>query len=157
VILVTVGSSLPFDELVEAIDRFVENGSIADRVTCQIGHGKYLPRHCEYFRFTPNLDPYIKSAGVVIGHGGTGTVSELLADGKSFVAVPNPHVQDDHQAVFLERLSRVVPLLWTRDLADLPRLVGQARQFRLAARRGENLTDDLRAYLLHGAAESRTS
>jgi UDP-N-acetylglucosamine transferase subunit ALG13 len=148
VILVTVGSSLPFDDLVEAVDRYVAQGVIRDSVTCQIGHGRYVPRHCEHFRFVPNLDEWIQRAAVVIGHGGTGTVAGMLAQGKPFVAVPNPHVQDDHQAVFLERLSRAVALLWTRDLAELPRLISAAPDFRFGARQGERLVEDLTAYLL---------
>jgi UDP-N-acetylglucosamine transferase subunit ALG13 len=146
-IFVTVGSSLPFDDLVMAIDSHVEQGLITDPVVCQIGHGAYIPRHCEYFRFAPGLDEWIKKATVVVGHGGTGTVSGMLAERKPFVAVPNPNVQDDHQAQFLERLSQLVPILWTRDLAQLPRLIAQAPDFRLEVRKGERLCGDLRSYL----------
>lgn len=146
-IFVTVGSSLPFDDLVKAIDQCVEQGVITDEVVCQIGHGKYLPRHCQYFRFAPGLEDWLKKATMVIGHGGTGTVSGMLAEGKPFVAVPNPYVQDDHQAAFLERLSQSVNFLWTRDLKELPKLIAEAPRFRTGARQGEKLTDDLRDYL----------
>lgn len=148
-ILVTVGSSLPFDDLVEAVDRFVKMGDIQDAVVCQIGRGNYVPTSCEYFRFAPSLEEWVRKASVVIGHGGTGTVSEMLAERKPFVAVPNPGVQDDHQAVFLEHLSQCTALLWTRDLNELPHLVARAPAFHYGSKPGQRLADEIRRYVLN--------
>jgi UDP-N-acetylglucosamine transferase subunit ALG13 len=147
VIFVTVGSSLPFDALIEAVDRFAGEGRITGQVTCQIGHGTYRPRNCDYFAFTPDFDEWVRKASLVIGHGGTGTVSTMLLEGKPFIAVPNPNVADDHQRVFLERLNRAVSFLWTTDLSALPELIRAARNFVPTAARGERLIDDLRTYL----------
>lgn len=151
-IFVTVGSSLPFDALVEAVDRFVGEGRIKGPVVCQIGHGTYVPRNCEHFAFTPHFDHWIQKASLVIGHGGTGTVSTLLSEGKPFIAVPNPAVADDHQRVFLERLSRAVNFLWTTDLTALPDLIEAAATFVPSGAKGEKLVHDLRDYLLLGRA-----
>jgi UDP-N-acetylglucosamine transferase subunit ALG13 len=147
VIFVTVGSSLPFDALVEAVDGFVQQGKIKGPVTCQIGHGTYVPRNCEYFAFTPAFDEWVQKASLVIGHGGTGTVSTMLSEGKPFIAVPNPGVADDHQKMFLERLSRAVSFIWTTDLSKLPELIETAATFVPTAVKGERLADDLRRFL----------
>lgn len=146
-IFVTVGSSLPYDELVRRVDQLVADGVIEEPVICQIGDGKYEPRHCEHFRFKPSLEDDIERASLVIGHGGTGTVTGLLASGKPFVAVPNPFVVHNHQEQFLARLSKDVSFLWTKDLSDLPRLISEARTFTLRVASGERLTDDLRRFL----------
>ncbi len=148
VIFVTVGTTLPFDELVEAVDKLVADGVIKEPVVCQIGHGQYVPKKCEFFRFKPTLDDDIARASLVIGHGGTGTVTGLLASGKAFLAVANPLGVHDHQRQFLARLSRAMQSLWTADLSELPRLIERARTFRPQAVSGERLTDDLKRFLL---------
>lgn len=149
-IFVTVGTTLTFDGLVQAIDALVEHGEISEQVVCQIGNGDYVPQHCEHFRFVRNPDDYIERASLIIGHGGTGTVTGLLASGKPFIAVANPLGAGNHQAQFLERLNQLASFLWTDDLARLPDLIRQARSFVPQAATGRRLTDDLRAYLRGG-------
>lgn len=146
-IFVTVGTTLPFDALVQAVDALVAGQVITDPVVCQIGHGDYLPQHCEHFRFQPNIDEYIAQASLVIGHGGTGTVTGLLASGKPFVAVANPLGADNHQAQFLERLAHLAPFLWTADLARLPALIAQAPHFVSNRQANEHLATDLSDFL----------
>jgi beta-1,4-N-acetylglucosaminyltransferase len=150
VILVTVGTTMPFDELIEAMDRLTAQGSLLEPVVCQIGNGRYEPGHCEYFRFKPSLAALTREASLVIGHGGTGTVLSLLAERKPFIAVVNPRGANDHQGQFLERLSRVVSILWTRDFGDLPALIERAREFKVEAMIQECLADDLRKFLQEG-------
>jgi UDP-N-acetylglucosamine transferase subunit ALG13 len=147
VIFVTVGTTLPFDELVQVVDRLVERAQLAEPVVCQIGHGTYLPKHCDHFRFTPNIEEWLDKASVVVGHGGTGTVSSLLARGRPFVAVSNPNAADDHQAQFLTRLSQHVSLLWTKDLNELPALIERAPSFQIQSVKGQHLAADLKAFL----------
>ncbi|MCK4622629.1 MAG: hypothetical protein KAT62_10515 [Desulfuromonadales bacterium] len=146
-ILVTVGTTLTFDDLIMAVDQMVTDGQMDGPVVCQIGNGSYVPQHCEYFRFKPNLDELIQNASVVIGHGGTGTVLGLLAEKKKFIAVANPLGAHDHQAQFLERLSRAVSILWTRDLKELPALIRKAEEYEVRPVTGMRLAEDLRAYL----------
>jgi beta-1,4-N-acetylglucosaminyltransferase len=148
VIFVTVGTTLPFDDLVRAVDRLAAQGALAEPVLCQIGHGQYVPGHCEHFRFKPNLDEETGRASLVIGHGGTGTVTGLLSSGKPFIAVANPLGAHDHQRQFLARLCKVVDFLWTADLSELPALIERARSFRPQSATAERLTEDLKRYLL---------
>lgn len=146
-IFVTAGTTLPFDPLVQAVDEMVATRVIADQVICQIGHGTYQPSHCEYFRFKPSLDEYIGRASLIIGHGGTGTVTGLLASGKPFIAVANPLGADNHQVQFLQRLSQLMPFLWTADLAELPGLIIQAPSFVTRRDISEHLAGDLCAFI----------
>lgn len=147
VIFVTVGTTLHFDSLVQFVDELVECGELTEQVICQIGNGAYVPKHCEYFRFMPDLDVYIASASLIIGHGGTGTVTGLLASGKPFIAVANPLGAGNHQAQFLERLNEHVSFLWTADLERLPDLIGKVGSFVPCATKGACLADNLRAFL----------
>ena len=146
-ILVTVGTTLPFDALIKTVDSLVEAGKIKDRIVCQIGHGSYVPIHCEYFKFQPSLDDCIEEASLVIGHGGTGTVFSALSAGKPFVAVANPAMANNHQAEFLARLSRIVSIVWTNDLNELSNLIQTASSNKIETIKGQRLVDDLRAFL----------
>lgn len=125
-ILVTVGTTIPFDPLIEKIDELCSSGRLTEPAFCQIGNGEYEPQSCEWTRFLPNLDDHIENASVVIGHGGTGTTLELLVQGKKFVSVANPLAADAHQEKFLERLAREVEIIWTKNLDDLESLIQQA-------------------------------
>lgn len=147
-IFVTVGTTLPFDDLVRAVDAMAGAGSLDEPVTCQIGRGEYVPVHCEHYRFSRTIEEDIGRASLVIGHGGTGTVTGLLTAGRKFIAVANPLGAHDHQRQFLERLSRTASFLWTADLSELPALVEKAREFSPTSHLTERLTDDLLSYLL---------
>ena len=135
-ILVTVGTTIPFDPLVEKIDGLCGAGALSEQVFCQIGNGEYTPLNCEWVRFLPSIDNYIEKASVVIGHGGTGTTLELLVQGKKFVSVANPLAADAHQEKFLERLAHEVEIIWTKDLDNLEELIERARNL---GRRDSNL------------------
>ena len=60
---------------------------------------------------------------MVISHGGTGSVLHCMARQKPFIACANPKADGDHQAEFLERLSRVQPIIWTRSIDDIEDLL----------------------------------
>jgi beta-1,4-N-acetylglucosaminyltransferase len=130
-IFVTVGTTLPFDELIETMDALVRRGNIAEQVVCQIGVGRYRPKRCEFFAFRPTLAPWYEEASLVVAHGGTGTVLELLRMKKPFVAVANPRAADNHQAQFLAKLESLGSVLWCRDLDRLHQDIQRARTYRL--------------------------
>lgn len=146
-IFVTVGTTLSFDGLIEAVDAFVCEGAIASPVICQIGNGAYAPRNCEFFRFRPSIEELMMKASVVICHGGTGTVLGLLAMGKPFIAVANRSGADDHQAQFLARLEKEIPVLWTADLRELPALVKKAGEVRAGAVKDGRLSAEIKRYI----------
>lgn len=142
-ILVTVGTTLAFDGLIEFIDGMAGRGELPEPVLCQIGLGTYEPRHCQWFRFKPDLADDLDAASFVIGHGGTGTVTGLLRLGKPFVAVANPIAAGDHQRDFLKKLSTTQPLVWTDRLEDLPSRIQEARGVERQYEAGPTLVDDL--------------
>ncbi|RLC80728.1 MAG: hypothetical protein DRJ03_21120 [Chloroflexi bacterium] len=119
-IFVTVGTS-DFDQLVKKIDELAL--TLQDQVVVQIGHGKYIPRNCEYFRFTPSLDPYYNKADIIVAQGGLGTTMEVLRKGKKLISVENTTCIDSHQTDILDVLSAEGHLIWCRDLEDLSSLL----------------------------------
>ncbi len=123
-IFVTVGTT-EFDQLVEAADRLA--ATIAEEMVIQIGRGHYEPRHAAWLRFAESLAPYYDRASLVIGHGGFGTVTEVLRRGLRFVGVSNPDRYDKHQDQILQAFAEAGHLVWCRNLAELPAAVEQAR------------------------------
>jgi beta-1,4-N-acetylglucosaminyltransferase len=103
-IFVTVGTT-HFDDLVREVDRLCAAGAIADRVSMQIGSGKYVPRNAGWVRYLDNLREMEQQADLVICHGGVGSLFELLDLKKNFIAVPNRQLPDDHQAQLLRALE----------------------------------------------------
>lgn len=145
-IVVTVGTTMAFDKLIRKVDELVADGTLSERVICQIGTGTYEPRNCEFFHFRPTLDDLFAAADLVITHGGA-TVISLLVAHKRFVAVPNDIATDQHQLHFLERMARQTPLHWTRDLSQLASVIDRARAQEPQFDRMSSIADDLRVYL----------
>jgi UDP-N-acetylglucosamine transferase subunit ALG13 len=96
VIFVTVGTTMPFDELLEEVDRLVAEEAFGERVMCQGGQSRYRMAHGEQFVARPSIADLIAESSMVITHGGA-TVVQLLIAHKPFIAFPNPRGAGDHQ------------------------------------------------------------
>lgn len=125
-IFVTVGTG-KFDQLVKAIDQFIEQGKIKDNLTIQIGSGDYIPKFCNYFRFAPSLDQYYQKADLIIAHGGAGITYETLAKNKKLLSIANLDRTDVHQEEILKALSQNNYILWCKNLNTLPALIKKAK------------------------------
>lgn len=135
-VFVTVGThEQPFDRLVSAADGLVEDGTLQEGVFVQTGYCTYEPKHCEWKRFVPasEMQERMKTADVVVTHGGPSSFIEAMVAGKVPVVVPRSskygeHV-NDHQEAFVrivaERLGGIVPVY---DVADLGPAIDKARR-----------------------------
>ncbi len=127
-ILVTVGTTMPFDELLAEVDRLAASGFFGDEVVCQSGQSRIVMAHCKQFvgmemgAFAKLID----ASALVISHGGA-TVVQLLLARKPFVAFPNPRGAGDHQTSFLQGTASVADISWSPHVAALAALV-QERQ-----------------------------
>lgn len=126
-IFITVGTTLPFDELLAEADRLAASGVITEPLVCQGGTSLYRMLHGEQFVGAPSLDGYYEQASLVVCHGGGGTVLELLISGKPFVAFPNTRGAGDHQSSFLRQVSKIADISWSSAVSDLQRLIEERR------------------------------
>jgi UDP-N-acetylglucosamine transferase subunit ALG13 len=127
VILLTVGTTMPFDELLAEADRVAGEGRFGDEeLVCQSGHSTYRVRNGRQFVGLPSLRDLIEASSLVITHGGS-TVIQLLLARKPFVAFPNPRGAGDHQTSFLQELASACDISWSPDVADLERLIVERR------------------------------
>jgi UDP-N-acetylglucosamine transferase subunit ALG13 len=101
VIFVTVGTQLPFDRLVRAVDRWAGANPDAE-VRAQIGlvsSEGYTPRHMES---TPTLDPQhferlFNSARLVVAHAGTGSLLQASTNSIPILIMPRRAEFGEHR------------------------------------------------------------
>jgi len=118
-IFVVVGNG-KFDPLIKKIDQLKEKGKIKEKVIAQIGHGTYLPKYCQWFKFETPLDKYYQEADLIISHGGPGAVFEILMMDKKLIAVPNRDRTDPrHQVEFLQAIEKETSALIYCDKIEL--------------------------------------
>lgn len=126
-IFMTVGTSLPHDELVQEMDSLVEGGRIPDRVIVQRGAGKYLPKNLEHFRFSRNLDVYYDEAEIVISNCGAGTIMENAIKGRRLIVIQNPDITGGHEWELVTKMEKGSHLIWCRDVHQLLKCIEEAR------------------------------
>ena len=145
-IFLTVGTQLPSDRLVAAVDAWAGARGSAE-VFGQIsdpGPSGYRPKH---FEWVADLDPAafearFRAASHVVAHAGMGTIIGALGQGKPLLIMPRrAHLgeqRNDHQFATVQRLC-------TRS--------GITRAGILAAFQAEEVSDRLDALLACGTAK----
>lgn len=126
-IFVTVGTSLPHDELVIMLDRLVGEGKIMDRIVVQRGAGKYTPKHLEYFRFSTNLAEYYAEAEIVISNCGAGTIMENVTMGRKLIVIQNPDITGGHEWELVTKMEKGGHLMWCHEISELLNCIEKAR------------------------------
>ena len=108
-ILLTVGTQLPFDRLVKAADAFAATSS--ETLLGQIGKTGYVPK---YFRHVPSLAPsefedFFSKARVIVGHAGIGTILAAQRHQKPLILFPRQERfrehRNDHQIATCRQVS----------------------------------------------------
>lgn len=112
-IFVTVGSQkFPFDRLLRKVDELLQTGVIREEVVAQTGAGSYRPRYFDSRPFydKEDFEALLDRCGMVITHGGAGTIASAIRRRKKVIVVPRlarygEHV-DDHQLQLMEALGK---------------------------------------------------
>lgn len=118
-IFATVGTHEdPFDRLIRELDRLVGSGEIQGTASIQTGYSTFTPSHCAHQSMIDfdAMQIAMRTADIVITHGGPASIMQALALGKVPIVVPRQakfgeHV-DDHQCRFAARIAdRVLVVL----------------------------------------------
>ena len=97
-IFVTVGTQLPFDRLIRAIDEIVPDLA-NEEVIAQTNGGNYMPHHikvCSYV-CTEDFDKLMDRARLIISHAGTGTIISALKKKKPIIIMPRLAFLGEHR------------------------------------------------------------
>jgi UDP-N-acetylglucosamine transferase subunit ALG13 len=110
VIFVTVGTQLPFDRLVGAVDRWAATRPDAE-VFAQVGPTALRPAHIAWQRFLSPAECHerMRAADAIVAHAGMGTILGALELGTPILvmprlAAPGEH-RNDHQLATARRLA----------------------------------------------------
>ncbi|MFH1986434.1 MAG: glycosyltransferase [Pseudomonadota bacterium] len=130
-IFVTVGSMLPFDRLIRAVDLWAQNTKCLD-VFAQIGDGVYEPTNMTWARMLSpgEFDQKIRSASLVVAHAGMGSIISAMEAGKPIVILPrrveNKEVTTNHQVDTVTWLEQKSGIYVARTEAALPEAISNA-------------------------------
>lgn len=111
-ILVTVGTQIPFDRLIKVVEDWAKlNPSV--KVIAQIGNSDYESQHIECFRSVqPHVfEDYISKCDFIVSHAGMGSILTALRVKKPIVIFPrNAELgehRNDHQMATARSFSNV--------------------------------------------------
>lgn len=135
-IFVSVGSMMPFDRLVIAMDEWAAAHPDVP-VEIQIGRGRYEPRHARFVRLMPVTDyrRRVAASQLFVAHAGMGSIIAAIEAGKPLLMLPRLQAQGehntDHQLATAASIGARPGLHVATDAADL-----QARASALLADTG---------------------
>lgn len=96
-ILLTVGTQLPFDRLVAIVDGLA--ATLAEPVFAQVGRGGYHPKNMEWRSYVDpvEFESYIARCTLLISHAGIGTLVMAQKHGKPMILFPRRAILDEHR------------------------------------------------------------
>lgn len=97
-ILLTVGTQLPFNRFVREVDEWAHRNPEVE-IMAQIADGEYIPKHMQYVDYL-NGKKYateFNRASVVLAHAGMGTVINSLIASKPVVVYPRKASLGEHR------------------------------------------------------------
>jgi UDP-N-acetylglucosamine transferase subunit ALG13 len=149
VILVTIGTSDPFDRLLAAVGTL----GTAEEIVAQCGASTVRPHNarCVDFLAFDELTELMATARIVVTHAGAGSVMTALAAGRLPVAVPrlrrHGEAVDDHQLEFGRRLDSAGLLTLVEDPANLGDAIAAAHSGGLERHVDGALARDIRGFI----------
>lgn len=159
-ILLAVGTQLPFDRLVRTVDNWAAASRTVE-VVAQVGASSYKPTSLRAQAFLPpaEFESLLQRATLVIAHCGMGSILSALSHGKPIIVMPRSAAKgehrNDHQLATAQRFSGQagVTVAWDEDelrscLEHLDIAACARPGLALIARKApRELTDRLRAFL----------
>jgi UDP-N-acetylglucosamine transferase subunit ALG13 len=130
-IFVTVGNMDPFDRLIQAIDQWIVDSSIEEKVIAQIGVGTYQPKNCEFVSFlTPTeYRETFREARIVVSHAGMGSIITALELLKPIIIMPKRAAlgeqRNDHQLATVRRFRRSSQIMVADTEVELPEVLNR--------------------------------
>ena len=135
-ILVTLGTNdKSFVRLIKKIEELKIKGVITEDTVVQAGFTKYESEHMKIFDLIPmdEFNKLLKDCNLLITHGGVGTITAGLNNGKKVIAVPRlekykEHV-NNHQLQIIENFADSGFILACYEVDDLEEVMQKLNGF----------------------------
>ncbi len=148
-IFVSVGSQMPFDRLVAAVDRWaVERGRVDD-VLAQIGADGQPPEHVRWVHdLTPEeFERHVAEADLLVSHAGMGTILTALRHAKPVIVFPRRgdrrETRNDHQLATIDRFRGRAGVYPALDEAELVATLDRGADLGGGAAISDHASDEL--------------
>jgi UDP-N-acetylglucosamine transferase subunit ALG13 len=164
-IFVTVGSMMPFDRLIETMDKWASNNGTTPTFA-QIGDGSE-PRHMQWARrlAADEFSELVTNSTVVVAHAGMGSIISAAEAGKAIVIMPRyaslKEHTTDHQVHTARRLIGRPGIYVAMSEAELPERINEAFSAIGSARphiprtAPDGFVAAIRAFLLDGVSPTQ--
>jgi UDP-N-acetylglucosamine transferase subunit ALG13 len=130
VIFVTVGTQLPFDRLVQAVDAWAgthasEAETSEPAAFAQIGATAYRPRHMEWADYLPaaQFRQKLEAASLIVSHAGMGNLLMAMQAQKPILVMPRRaalnETRNDHQLATATWLRQLPGIIVADDIDEL--------------------------------------
>ncbi len=158
-IFVTVGSQMPFDRLVRAVDEWAAARGRSD-VFAQIGPTDWRPAHIAWETFIEPAEfrRRMETADVIVAHAGMGSILTALELGKPILVMPRQgalrETRNDHQlATALKWRDRIAVATDERELAvRLDALAELRPSERISSGASPELIEAIRSFIFKARA-----
>jgi UDP-N-acetylglucosamine transferase subunit ALG13 len=126
-IFVTIGTQIPFDRLIQAIDELAVE--INEPVIAQVNKGCYIPEHLKTIEFlSPDeFNKLLEEARLIIAHAGTGTIISALMKKKPIIVMPRlaylKEHRNDHQLATTMKMNELGYIHAAYDKTQLKALI----------------------------------
>ena len=138
-ILVTVGTQLPFDRLIKAVDQWAAL-NLQHEVYGPLGETKYIPQHISGSSFleASAFDAKVAEADLIIAHAGMGSIITAIETMKPIVVMPrlakHGEHRNDHQMATVNKLAKLSNVHIAENETALPYVIeGALKQQGLVA------------------------
>lgn len=128
-IFASVGSMLPFERFVRAVDEWARDNP-DEEVYLQIGDTEYEPRHAPFARIMPMTEyrERLRTCDLFVAHVGMGSILQALEERKQMLLLPRLHALGEHTTDHqLHTAARFGHLPGLRIVDDVPALHREMR------------------------------
>ena len=156
VIFASVGSMLPFERLVRAVDEWARDNP-AEPVHLQIGGTDYEPRYASFERMMPMTEyrDRLQACDLFVAHVGMGSILQALQLRKQMLLLPRLRVlgehTTDHQLHTAARLGTLKGMRIVDDVDALRRGMSELLAAPLAC--GDAISDEASPELIAGVTD----
>ncbi len=124
-ILVTVGTQIPFDRLITLVDEWVGESGTKQEIVAQVGSSVYSSKNMTVFQSVEpqQFEQYIKDCDFIISHAGMGSILTALRVKKPIVIFPRKAAlgehRNDHQLATARSFANVDGVYVVHDKEEL--------------------------------------
>lgn len=136
-IFVTVGTQLPFDRLINAMDKI--SSDISEDVIAQIGNTNCTPVNMKYYKSIDprDFDSILNKCRIVVSHAGIGSILTARRFNKPIIIVPRvarlSEHRNDHQLATAKQVSNKGGIFIANSNDELEVLIKESSSLRSAS------------------------